>query len=93
MTRYWKTREGKLILYEELEDSHLINILGFLLKNTKETQTRFNQDPIDDNWELEELLPSEFKNLEAEASRRGLDYKKLMKNNLTPAEQMFELFL
>lgn len=26
----WKTKEGKLIPYNEIEDSHLLNILGYI---------------------------------------------------------------
>ncbi len=35
MTKKWVTKEGDLIPYKNLEDSHLLNILAWIRKNAK----------------------------------------------------------
>jgi hypothetical protein len=87
MKKYWKTKEGKEIEYSKLEDSHLLNILGFIERAAEEGITIMSGGGIDfeDFWfDEEEIYGAEvkqrfdYRGLRKEARNRGL-LKELIK--------------
>jgi len=80
----WTTREGEEIPYEDIEDDHLINIIGFLIRISTMLAKNL-EEPV----KISPVCMA----LREEAEFRGLDWRRLMKNHLTPAEKYMELFL
>ena len=75
----WETADCRKIAMEDLEDRHLLNCINYSIYMSKE---------IGFPWR-----PTKMPFLIREAEFRGLDWRRLMKNHLTPAEKYMELFL
>lgn len=79
--KYWETKEGTEIPYKKLEDSHLLNILKWIKRKSKEGMIecggQYLGEGEHDFWidELDEheiLEKYDYKGLLREARKRGL---------------------
>ena len=57
-TKYWKTKDGKLVKYKDLKDSHLWNILKWIERKAEEGITIMTGGgfDLDDMWYDENTL-------------------------------------
>ena len=81
MNKIWETKQGELIPYKELEDSHLLHILKWIKKRAEEgiTIQYGGSHDIEDTWYEEEEIEGkevlehyDYKGLLKEAKKRGL---------------------
>lgn len=78
MSKYWQTVNGEIIAYEDLTDSHLLNILRYIERTTEEGLKQVYAGVYDYDGDVDYIYGDEVKDvmdyegLTQEAKNRGL---------------------